>query len=557
MKRILSALLCGIMVLMSVCAEAAINYSLPEKIQKQLDIGSGLKGNLTLHSEGNDPLVLSLQSFQDVELQLRGMKSGNETHYYLYQTDAQETQHGLTELYRTEEATFLRSDLLPDEIYRLPPVAELLDSLTKTQGGNPSIASALYRWSQLSAEEQKMLLDPLTERLSTILEIWTAPFSTVSDVRMLDNGTSALDLSYVIPMSELKKEIEELWAEVLDSGEGQAILDRVMTAEQREVLANSNLDYFYREALDALDNDYDVTYTCTVSTLGNIISSVLELPLDERRMRYQALIIEQSSGLTSYTLRNEEQLVTLTLATDIDFSQISAFSAWLTVRPNPTAESANSEYHALRLDLGHRVELSSDEENRDHQRDEWNLLLERDVSRLPEGENPENYPEEVPVTGQLKLHFFSKYSQSSPTTVEIEFHYSQKDMAISLQGQLKTASPWLFAPFRTEDAKDLLSLSGEELNVKLAEFLAAASEQLHPATEEDAPAEPEAELPAETGENGKEEKATETEKAAGTEETAAETAAEGTDQTAKEAPDETETEATADSPATEGSSVPE
>ena len=490
MKRWICGLICLMMVFAFADSLAAITYTLPEKMVKQLDIGSGLKGNLTIHAEGNDPVILSLQPFQDVELQLRSLKSGEETHGYLYQAGAEEQQIGLTELYQTPEKSFFRSDLLPGEVFSFPETAQLLDLLQKPAGGNPAFLSALYRWMRIPAEEQKALLDPLTEKLSGALEIWIAQFAAVSEVRTLENGTSALDLTYSIPMKELKQEMVLLLKQMTASAEGQALLDRILTEEQKAVFANANLDYFYSAALNALENDYDLTFTRTVSTLGTTLSSIMELPLDENRLKYQSLVIEEHDGLTSYTLRNEEQLLTVMMGSGINWNEISSFSAWIILRPNPdTGKDAKAEYHAWRVDLGHRTEVSSDEESRDHQRDEWKLLVERDVSRLPEGENPALYPEEVPVNLEVNLHFFSKYSQSSPTTLEFDARLTKDQFDLSVKGQVKTASPWFFAPFDTQNAKDLTQMTEEQLNVKLAELLASASEQLIPVQESTEPAE--------------------------------------------------------------------
>ena len=51
MKKILSILL--VLVLTTACiAASAAGYTLPEKMERQLTIGSGLKGAFTLHGEG-------------------------------------------------------------------------------------------------------------------------------------------------------------------------------------------------------------------------------------------------------------------------------------------------------------------------------------------------------------------------------------------------------------------------------------------------------------------------------------------------------------------------
>ena len=482
MKKILCLMLCMVLLLCSAGSLAAANYTLPEKMEKQLSIGSGLKGSLTIHGEGNDQLILALQPFQDVELQFRGLRSGDEAHYYAYQAGDNEEQKGLTEIYEKGDQTWFRTDMLPGEVFHVPGMNEMADLMTANEGGNPSFASAVLRWFRLSREEQSVLLDPVVSSLSIQLELWLARYASVSEVRTLENGTSAVDMVYDIPMSEMKKEIVTLMKSLTENDDGKALINAVMTEEQKGIFANENLDYYYQDALDALDNEYDIMYTRTVSTLGTAVSSTLELPLDESRTRFQSLTIEENGGLVSYTLRNEEEYLTLLTAQEIDWNQISACSFWLYSSAN--AENGG-EKRAMRIDISHSSDLSTDEENKDHERDTWKISAKRDVSRLPEGEKAEDYPEMTPMDLEINLHYYSKYSQSSPTNLEFDVRLTKESFDLKVNGQMKTASPWIFSPFSTENAAEISSLSTEELTVKLAEFLAASGELLTPAEPED------------------------------------------------------------------------
>ena len=507
MKRIVCVLLC--LAMLMVCAGSlAVRYTLPEKMQKQLDIGSGLKGSFVLHGEGTHPLILGLKPFQDAEMQIRGLRSSGEMHYYIYQAGANEEQIGLTEMYDNGERIYLRSDFLPGEVLSIPMLSQLADILSVPEGGNPPLGSALLNLSSLSAEERSSLLDPAIERLSSRLELWVANYAAVSEVRTLENGTSVIDLNYSIPMSDFKQEIVSLFLSLLRSAEGTALMDRLLNDQQKEVFANTNLDYFYLDALNALNNDFDILYTRTISTLGASVSSTLELPLDDDRMQFQTLIIEEKGGLVSYTLRGEDMIYTLAWGINVDLTQVDAFSAWITVRPNPSSENINLDaYHAWRADISHGGSISTDEDSRDHERTEWSVRVVSDTSRLPEGEIEGNYPEEEPLSLDLKLHYFSKYSQSSPTTLEFDAALKTPEMSLSARGQLKTASPWIFTPFSTEGAKDLTQMSAAERTAKLAQFLAGAAGKLTPTPVEEtssensgantAPAESAAPAPAE------------------------------------------------------------
>ena len=487
MKKILCALLCMMLVMISAESLAAVDYTLQEKMQKQLDSGSGLKGTLQLHGEGNDPFILSLQPFQDVELQFRGMRTGEQGHYYFYQAGDDESQKGLTEIFDDGSSLFFRSDFLPGEVIRFPALAALADAMLPSRGGNPSIASAAVRWIQTGKAQQEALLNPVLEILEKQLEVWLARYAEASEVKTTESGTSAVELSYSIPMDDFRQEIVSLMNILQNSAEGKALMDQIFSEEQKGLFENQNLGYYFLDALSALNNEYDINYTSTISTLGVQLSSSLELPLDESSMGFKSLLIEDKNGLISYTLRNDEQVITLLMGRDYDWSQIDSASAWVIMRPNPNGEETEKGlYHAIRLELQHSSEKTTDEESRDHERTVWKLTAERDVSRLPEGEDEKKYPEEPPLSAELNLHYFSRYSQSSPTTLEYSLSIIREDFLISGNGQMKTSSPWVFSPFSTEGAREFTTFSANELTVKIAEFLAGASEQLTPAKPETA-----------------------------------------------------------------------
>lgn len=501
MKKFLCVLLVLMLAMVSGVSLAAANYTLPEKLDKQLSIGSGLKGELVIRGEGTSPVLFALQPFLDVPLQFRSLKNGGEMHAYLYQAGENETQKGLTELYQKAEDFYIRSDLLPGEVYRIPGIEDLADLVTQPGGGNPSLASALIRWLGLSQEERDALLTPITAWMENELEMWVSSYAVVSEVRTLENGTPVIDLNYSIPMADLKKETVSLMEGLIRSEAGQALLGRLLNLEQQQVFMNEHLGYYYLEALEKLQNGYDVQYTRTVTTLGNPVSSELELSLDPAATGYQALVLEDRDGLTSVTLRSDEHLITLLIGALPDWTQIDSMSAWIITRPNSAEKKPEdaSLYHAIRVDLAHHSEESADEEGRDHLRENWTLSSQRDVSRLPEGEDAKNYPEEAPQELDVRLHYFSRYSQSSPTTLEAQIVYTGEDLKLQAESSMKSASPWTLTPFSTEGAMDITALSSLELSIKAAEAVAAASEQFVPEkTAEDEPASEETESSEET-----------------------------------------------------------
>jgi len=91
------------------------------------------------------------------------------------------------------------------------------------------------------------------------------------------------------------------------------------------------------------------------------------------------------------------------------------------------------------------------------------LRIDNDFSRLTEGEKQEDFETIEPIDAAVDLHYFSKYPQNSPTTLEIQAGITQGAFRLSLEGSFKTASPWIFSPFTIKNPVNALELAPEVL----------------------------------------------------------------------------------------------
>ena len=140
MKKRIICIIAGIMMLLSGVANAA-TYTLPEKMQNQLAIGSGLKGSFTVTADGELSKTPFLNAFCDATYDLRGMSSGHDLHYYLFQEN-NGSQTIIAELYKKDGQYYLRSDIVQGKILELSGFSIFLDALFSQQGENPTISSA-------------------------------------------------------------------------------------------------------------------------------------------------------------------------------------------------------------------------------------------------------------------------------------------------------------------------------------------------------------------------------------------------------------------------------
>ena len=71
MKKFLCLVMCLVLVMTAVSAFAAVEYTLEEKWQRQVDFGNGIKGTLNVHVEGERDWAQLLAPLSDVPLEIR------------------------------------------------------------------------------------------------------------------------------------------------------------------------------------------------------------------------------------------------------------------------------------------------------------------------------------------------------------------------------------------------------------------------------------------------------------------------------------------------------
>lgn len=476
MKKRIICIIAGIILLLGGTAGAA-SYTLPEKMQNQLAIGSGLKGSFTVTAEGELAETPFLKAASDATYDLRGMASGHDLHYYLFQEN-NGSQTLMAELYRKDGEYYLRSDMVPGKILKLTGFSIYLDSLFAVKGENPTLSSALLNYFALPEDTKEKQWKTLFNRYQNELEMWLHDFTAQADVVKQENGSSAFDFSYVIPIQEMKNKLAELFAEFAADADLQAQLDTIMTPEQKEVYANGMLTWFYQEAVNALNIQSDIRLTKRVSALGDMLNSKMVLPLDPELTGYDTLTIESSDGYTIYQLEGKEKALVIGLP-DIDLLNEPEYekSVWVS-SIDKTRVAENSNY-SVRADIRKTFSEYNDEEEKSHQEEHYAVTIRQDTNWLPEAFRDEELGEWHDMEAELDLHYHSKYSQNSATTLEIGFRYRQGDSSLGIEGRVKTAAPWLFMPFEIQDPIEISPDHPEITEEYLADWISNAASMIH------------------------------------------------------------------------------
>ena len=496
MKKLLFTLL-AMMLVLSIGTCQAAEYTLPEKMYNQLAVGSGLKGTFSISSEGemfDIPFIKGLfdtrflKTVSDAEYNIRGILSGKDLHYYVYQTDEQDQQKALSELYRKDGVYYFRSDMVQGTILEFPVKSTYLEQFIPSGGENLSPASFITNILSVPEQEQKDKWEPALTKYQNELEMWLAGFAVGAETVKLDNGSSALDFSYEIPMEEVNNQIVALFAEFSTDPEINSLLDTVMTQEEKDLYLNPNLLYYYKEALSSFDMDKKLIMNKRVSAMGEVLSFVLELPLDEKSTGYDVLRVESVSGLNIYTLQNKKEVIVFGAPEKKAENESYEKSIWMAKINTDASEHGTEDSFSLRIDVKKSSSVykkGEEETEKYHEEDQYDISVERDLTYLPEEIDPESIPEFEPLKAAVSLHYSSKYAQKDATVLEIQANIGQGESSMVFTGKIKTATPWIFMPFEVYDPVQVGTDKNQELIPYLTDWVSNAASMIsHISTEE-------------------------------------------------------------------------
>ena len=477
-KRLFSLII--LMMVMAVGSCHAASYTLPEKMYNQLAIGSGLKGTFTIAAEGDAFDTPFIRVISDATYNIRGIMSGKDLHYYIFQTDDQEQQSAFSELYRMDGIYYFRSDMVQGQVLSLPTADSYLAALLPAGGDNPSAAPFITKILSLSENERREQWDPVLNRYQSELEMWLADFTVNAETVKLENGNSALDFTYEIPMAEINMRIIKLFSELTTDPDMLKILDSVMTIEEKDVYVNANLIYYYEDALKSFDMEQKLRMNKRVSAMGDVLRYRLDLPLDERSTGYQSLCIETTNGFSFFTLKNQEQVIIFGIPEkgENDLPSYEKSFWYAKVRLSAEADEMK-ENLSVRIDISKKSETYNDDEEKSHEADQYFVKIEQDLSCLPDDLNQAFIPAFDTIEAEVKLHYSSKYAQNSATNLEIKADIARGSSRLSIEGKVKTAAPWLFRPFDVKNAVQISTDPGKELVPYLTDWISNAASMIH------------------------------------------------------------------------------
>ncbi|MBR2661223.1 MAG: hypothetical protein IKE15_07435 [Clostridia bacterium] len=509
-KKVFSMIIMLIILVTGTCHAAS--YTLQEKMYNQLSIGSGLKGTFSIKAEGEKFRTPFLDAVTDAEWSLRGIQSGSDLHYYVFQTNEQEEQSAFSELYRKEGTYYFKSDMVQGKILSFPVLSQILESLFPAGGENGTSTSFISKIISLPENTRKEKWEPVIQRYQNELEMWLADFTVKADTVKMENNLSALDFSYEIPTESINEETVKILGRIMSDQDATALLDTVMTEEEKKIYLNPNLLYFYAETLQSLRIVQPVRMSKRVSAIGDLIRFRLELPLDENSTGYRSVCIEMIGQLTVITLVKTGETMLVSFMSADKLKQPAFEQSFWYARINSDPEKAKDN-KAVRIDVKKTTD-SYEKDEKSHETEHYDISILQDTAYLPADTDLSLLTDYDPVTAAVELHYSSKYAQNSATTLEFSADIQQADSRMKIAGKLKTAAPWLFMPFEVNDPVPVGTDREKVLDPYITDWISNAASLVHhtaaDAEETSGPAETEqqAEEPAPEEESAPEEEPT-------------------------------------------------
>ena len=469
MKRLVALLLACICLFSAALAAETADYTVAEKLFKQLNAGSGFSGVLTFEADTEGfstrkPLVMDVDYIfvrpaevslgeHRVDLTLKdGETAVTSAHMQLLNGDLA-----------------LQADVISPEWLQLP-----LDAPTAS-GQSAILPTAVKYLSVLRAtagmdKNVDAALNAALETFITRIDIWLEGYRQTAILDKLEDGTATMQVDYAITPSAVKAEVKQLLFELFND---QAALDALWTA-----LGQDAADYltplyqqWYFESIDALPLTDDLTLSRVVTLEGDTLSLSVKLPMYDSALGSFTLCYNRESGSAdlpdenTITIESENQLLTLKYQEYSSMTGVRVIqgSCSREITADFNVEEETVEPFAFAFTCREEIAESKDEANRDVYA--YNLTVT--LSPAEEGAFEE-------TEMALVSRFVSEERKSAATEISATLTIASADEAVEFTLEGASRKKWdpqpVTAPVSPE-WESLLPGAGVRLLAVLTDYL--------------------------------------------------------------------------------------
>lgn len=470
-----------------------VSYTMAEKFVKQLEYGSGFQGTLTITSlavdgRESDAVSTILPIVMDVSyIQQKGTDAASAESRLNLSIGEGEAQQGSAEFSLQGGDLYAQSSLLDGGWYLLGTdvVAPLLNAIGVQ--GMPSAVSELTQATGLMPGTSSFVSDMISYLMSantsaadtaaqaylTEIDFWLESYR--EDVRMitLDNGASAMEISYRLPPEVLKAQLKQLIQNLMNDEAFLEILTAMMSAEQAALYLDPQLQPYYFYAVDGLPLEDDLTVRRVLNLKGDTLELQVVMPFYDSVSGAATLSytrVQDGADVpfdNTLSLQSQQSYLELNYRSQETANGTTAYQGTLLSKNAEADGTAQPAYWAA-FDLSIQSQTTKDLNGYETQYQTVKLSVE--PAAVPDGEDASGYAVFSKTNLALDMKFSSLATKTSPTNADIALTVSGDGMAqtVTLGLTGATTSKWTPAAFDAAQAADLSQLPAEELQSLLS-----------------------------------------------------------------------------------------
>ena len=464
MKRFLSlmlALVCLSCFAMPAVAADTEDYTVAEKLLKQLWAGSGFSGTLSIELAAKEgaqaastlkPIVLDVNY-----IYVRPTAVETAEHRADLTLMDGESATSAAHMQVKDGALALQADVISPDWYSFDAAGQEADGAGLAGGateallnqtGMPELATAGLEllWKLRNVEG----LDDALATYLTRIDLWIENYRQDATLGKLSDGTTTMEVRYAVAPAAIKAQAKQLILDLLADQTVLGVLQQTLGEELSGRLLNPGLQSYYFAAVDALPLTDSLTISRTVSLKGDTLALHLSLPLYDAQAGAVTLRYDRASGEGDLPDENALGLQSDTRAITLTYQEYSSMTGVRVIQGSFESEPRGADAYAvdgekaqaqkklaLSFSLKQQESQSRDSEGRDVYGYDAELTLKPDGT----GEDTVDFPATEAV---LSAQFASKELKAAATDMSAKLTLGgegwEQTVTMTLEG--RTRKKW-------------------------------------------------------------------------------------------------------------------
>ncbi|MDD3336736.1 MAG: hypothetical protein PHI98_14700 [Eubacteriales bacterium] len=516
MKKLLCTALAAALLLCGLPAanasETSMDYTVAEKLEKQIQAGSGFSGTMQLEisaPEGTQTLTtLKPLNVQWDYIYVRPNGTVEEEQRVDLGLMDGETALTNAHIQLKSGAVSVQADLLGDQWYRLVPselssgtaeqasdssVAGWISATLGTalaQTGVPALLEAMIP-ALLSGGDQSVDLSALMDTYLTRMDLWIVGYRQSTEIGKLEDGTATMELGYSISPANIKAQLKQMLLDLLADENAIAQLNSYFGETNASALFNPQLQPYYFAAIDQLPLAEDLTIVRTVSLKGDTLALHLALPFYDAKGGSSTLRYDRLRGEgdlpddNTITLETEKQVLKLAYLEYSSMTDVTVLQGVFSSEPNDgtfvvSDEQANDPQTEKSLAVAFTLRQQNDSGKDDEGRDTYRCQYQLNVSPDPDRDQTQIVAfEDMDIA--LDLLFSSQTLKTASTEMDMKLTLSgeKRLQTIVLTANGKTRKQWTPTEIPAQQ-QEIAAMTTAEVNALLSASALKASALLLP-----------------------------------------------------------------------------